>query len=123
MPNKARRSRQREAREFEALLSTLPPHLKGINSEVNQDLIDLLGKVIAEEGRRAAANAGGANAKRSAAATIRLAEFSAKHAELLAKNQSARWIAQRIQTNGADNRSVEAIAIDVRKAKKIKKHS
>jgi hypothetical protein len=121
MPSK---ERYWKAKELDVLFKDAPPEYKAHADKVNSDLSELARQIEADEGKRLAAQYGSeANAARSAASKIELAKFAAKYAALLAKNQSARWVATRIKESGSDTRSIEAIAINVRAARRISRAS
>lgn len=120
MPDRKRYQRLKEQQAFDELSKKNPPaYLAELRNRVDPDFDNLLKEIKADEGRRVAAYAGEANAKRAAQAALRLAEFAATHEDLILQDLPARRVAYLIDKREAKGRSLEAIAIYVRKARDL----
>mgnify|MGYP001030037572 CR=1 FL=1 len=120
MPTKARRQKEADRRTTEALFSNVPEYATCHDADrMNADLQQLLDTIYKDEQERLKSYQPENNAAQEAKAVSRLHDFAARYRDLLTKDKSARWVAIRIKDASDSDRSVEAIARDVRTVRKV----
>jgi len=119
MPTKARRQKEANRRAIEELFSNIPEYATRHADRINADLQTLLDTLREDEKERLKSYQRENNAAQKARALSRLHDFAARYRDLITKDKSARWVAIRIKDASDSERSVEAIARDVRTVRKV----